>query len=452
MKNLIKNVSLAAIAVSVSISTAQVYDLEEQSFDNPEFRARFAASYVAAGSTNPNITAAEKGLFDQVVPLIGSDPNAAIAMIEGGIGAESSAAFDYILGNLYYQENNVSSAVNAYAKAIEKFPNYAQAYYNMGRAYVAEGDYAKALVGLQKALSFDGGDGTLYGLIGYCYLNLDKPATALDAYNFAIMMAPESKDWRLGKLQCLIALERSDEAIGLLYEFIKEEPSKADWWKLQANQFLAAGMNEKAAANLTVVKDMGKADGSSLALLGDLYVNEGLVEPAVDSYMDAMKKGGARPGRIVEVVNSLIYMDQIPSAKVLLTGLESNMGSSLSEAQEVAVLNVKARLAMGEDDTDAAADFLASIVEKDPLNGGALLSLCELEKTRGDSAKAEFYAESASKIDGFAHQAFLALAQLNVGKQDYKSAAKFLRSAQEIEHRDYVADYLLRIEQAALRM
>lgn len=452
MKSLIKHTRFAALLLATSALQAQVYELQEQSFDNPEFRARFAASYVAGGSTNPNITAAEKGLFDEVVPLIGSDPKAAIVRIQTSLTAESSAAFDYILGNLHYQEGNVAASVKAYQSAVKKFPNYAQAYYNMGRAYVADGDYSNALIGLQKALQIEAGDGTMYGLIGYCYLNLDKPSSALDAYSFAIMMAPESRDWKLGKLQCLIALERSEEAIGLLYEFIKAEPSKADWWKLQANQFLAMGENGKAAANLTVVKEMGKADGSSLALLGDLYVNEGLVGPAVDSYTEALTKKGARPGRIVEVVNSMIYMDQIPSARKLLSALESNMGSSLSDSQEIAVLNVKARLAIGEDDTDGAADFLASIVEKDPLNGGALLSLSELEKKRGDSAKAEYYAESASKLEGFAHQAYLALAQLNVGKRDYTSAAKYLREAQEIEHRDYVADYLLRIEQAALRM
>ncbi len=447
---------LKSLAISAGLLTtalhAQVYDLTEQSFDNPEFRAYFAKSYVAESSTNPNITAEEKGLFDEVVPLIGSDPKAAIARLESSVGPDSSAAFDYILGNLYYQESQSKKSVASYKQAIKKFPNYAQAYYNMGRAYVADGDYANALKGLQKSLSIETGDGTMYGLIGYCYLNLDKPSTALDAYKVAIMLAPDSRDWKLGQLQCLIALERSQEAIGLLYEFIKAEPNKADWWKLQANQFLAIDERAKAAANLTVVKDLGKADGPTLALLGDLLVNEGLVEPAVESYIDAMAKGGARPARIIEVVNSLIYMEQLGSAKTLLSKLESSMSSKLDEKQQLSLLNVKARLAMQEDDTDGAAGFLADMVKKDPLNGGALLSLSELEKKRGDLAKAEYYAENATKIDGYAHQAYITLAQLNVGKHDYEAAAKYLREAQQIDPKDYVADYLLRIEQAALRM
>ncbi|MBC2606503.1 tetratricopeptide repeat protein [Pelagicoccus albus] len=452
MKNLNKKLAIAAATIVAHCSFAQVYELTEQSFDNPEFRARFAESYVAESSTNPNITATEKGLFDEVVPLIGTDPAAAIVKISQSINAESSAAFDFILGNLYYQEGDVDSAIESYATAVKKFPNYAQAYYNLGRAYVANNDFANALKGLQKSLEIKAADGSMYGLIGYCYLNMDRPATALDAYRVAIMLDPDSRDWKLGQLQCLIALERPQEAIGLLYEFIKAEPTNADWWKLQSNQFLLTDETAKAAANLTVVKDMGKADGSTLGLLGDLLVNQGLVEPAVESYIAAMDKGGARAGRIIEIANSLIFMDKISSAETLLSKLESTLGDKLTSAQESSLLNVKARIAMSEDDIDGAAGFLATLVEKDPLNGGALLSLSELEKKRGDMAKAEYYAENASKIDDYAHQAFLALAQLNVGKRDYAAAAKYLREAQQIDPKDYVADYLLRIEQAALRM
>lgn len=447
-----KTIALATSLLIGAVTQAQVYDLKEQSFDNPEFKARFIESYVAESDINPNITAEEKGLFDEIVPLIQSDPSAAITRLNETVTSESSAAFDFILGNLLYQEGDEQGAIDAYAAAIKKFPNYYRAYYNLGRVYVASGDYQQALKNLQKSLSMQGGDGTLYGLIGYCYINLDQPSTALDAYRNAIMLAPESRDWKQGKLQCLIALESTDEAIGMLYEFIEMEPANADWWKLQANQFLNASENLKAAANLTVVKDMGKSDAASLTLLGDLLVNEGLFEQALDSYLIALDSPGARPQRIIEVVQSMVYQDELEKAKVLSAKLESKGGDFLNERQELSLLNIKARLALKEDDIDGAADYLNSIVDKDPMNGDALLSLSDLEKDRGDIAKAEYYAETASKLDGYEHRSFISLAQMSVGKRDYASAAKYLRQAQDVDPKDYVADYLLRVEQAALRM
>ncbi|MDQ8204057.1 tetratricopeptide repeat protein [Pelagicoccus sp. SDUM812003] len=452
MKHLTSTLLSSAAFCVCALSSAQVYELKEQTFDNPEFRARFIQSYIAESDINPNITAEEKGLFDEIVPLIESDPSAAIARLDVAITSESSAAFDFILGNLLYQENELDEAIAAYEAAIKKFPNYYRAYYNAGRAYVGAGDYANGLKYLQKALSIQTGDSSMYGLIGYCYINLDKPETALDAYRNAIMLEPKSRDWKMGKLQCYIALEQPEDAIGMLYEFIREEPENADWWKLQANQFIAVGSTEKAAANLTVVKDLGKADGAALALHGDLMVNEGLVEEALDSYLKAMDEGGARPYRMLEVANSLIFMGELDAAKSLIAKLESAPSMELSDKQDTDLLNLKARLAMESDDVDGAAGFLAEVVDKDPLNGEALLTLSELEKGRGNFAKAEYYAENASKIDAYAHKALLSLAQLNVTKRDYGSAAKYLRQAQQIDPRDYVADYLLRVEQAALRM
>jgi tetratricopeptide (TPR) repeat protein len=444
--------SLCGLLAAASSGLSQVYKLEEHSFSNPDFRARFIESYVADSDINPKVTPEEKTLFDEIVPLISSSPAAAITRLRQDITLESSAAFDFILGNLLYQDGQTAASIPSYDAAIKKFPNYFRAYYNAGRAKVSDGDYAAALGYLLKSLSIGQGDGSLYGLIGYCYLNQDQPSTALDAYTMAIMLAPTSRDWKLGKLQCHIALDQSTEAIGMLYEFITEDPSNEDWWKLQANQFVTSGAVSKATANLMIVKDMGKADGPALTLLGDLLLNDGLIQPAMSSYLAAMDQTGTNPRRILEVANSLVQMDETAQAKTLLTGFESKLAAKMTGEQELQVINLKARLAMMADDKEAAAGYLAEVVKRDPMNGSALLTLCDLERSRGDVAKAEFYAESAAKLHNFAHRSLLILAQIRVSQADYKVAAQHLRRAQQIDAKDYVADYLMRIEEAALRM
>src|SRR5690606_6741781 len=126
-------------------SSAQVYKLTEQSFSNPEFRARFVESYLGESELNPKITPEEKALFDEIVPLIQSSPTQAIARLRRDVTAESSAAFDFILANLLYQEGDSKASIAAYQAAIRKFPRYSRAYYNAGRAMVADGDYRNAL-------------------------------------------------------------------------------------------------------------------------------------------------------------------------------------------------------------------------------------------------------------------------------------------------------------------
>jgi tetratricopeptide (TPR) repeat protein len=436
-----------------AVCSAQVYPLTEHSFSNAQFREAFMASYLAVQSElNPSITPQEKGLFDELIPLIQGNPRAAIARLQAAITPESSAAFDYILGNLHYQEGNMTQAVRAYEAAARKFPNYQTAYFNMGRALVQDGRFADALKPLQTALRLRGGDGTLYGLIGYCYLNEGRFATALDAYRMAVMLSPENRDWKIGKLRCHEALGQAEETIGMLYEFIAAEPRNTDWWKMQANQFLAKGDQLRAAANLQVVRQFGSTDAPTLVLLGDILLNEELFEPALSVYLEALETPNVRIARILRVVDTLVQFDETERAKTLLAKAETTLGDSLPESEQLDLLNLKARVALATQDSEGAGAFLEEIVRRDPMNGRALLSLADLHSKAGDLARAEFYAENAAKVEAFAHRASLLLAQLKVQQKDYRAAATFLRRAQQIEPRDYVADYLMKVEQAALRM
>lgn len=447
--------SLFAFCLSLGVAataSAQVYPLSENSWDNPEFRERFMGSYGVDTEISPNISPAEKTLFEEIVPLVSNDPKAAIARLKSAITADSSAAFDFILGNLYYQEDDMAGSVAAYRAAIKKFPTYYRAYLNAGRAEVNRGHYAEGLPLLQKALEIQPGDGSLYGLIGYCYLNLENYASALDAYRMAIMLAPNSLDWKRGKLQSLIALDLTKEAIGMLYELIAADPANADWWKFQANQFINQGEPMKAAANLSVVRDLGKADSATLVLLGDILLNEGVYGPALTSYEGAIATGKVRPERIFRVVRNLLAIGEPTSAESLLGSFTEGSPVAIEGDLKLELLNLQAEVAMATGDQDAASAYLEEIVSKDPMNGPALLSLSKFEVEKGDLAKAEFYAENATKVEAVALNAYLALARIKVSQKEYREAANALRQAQAIKPQEFVANYLLKVEQAAMRL
>ena len=144
---------------------------------------------------------------------------------------------------------------------------------NLGLIYVQDGNFSKALPHLVKCVELGGADGDLYGLIGYCYLNAELYASALDAYRMALIFEPNSKDWRLGKAQCLISLEKYDDAIAMLTELIQMDKSKKDFWLFQANAYLASEKSEDAAANLFLIDLMDQADANSKLLLGDIYLS-----------------------------------------------------------------------------------------------------------------------------------------------------------------------------------
>ncbi|KAF0094407.1 MAG: hypothetical protein E1N59_1938 [Puniceicoccaceae bacterium 5H] len=443
--------TLALATLSIGSVQGQLFPLSENSWDNPEFRERFMGSYGVDTEVSPEISLDEKQLFEEITPLIQSqDVDGAIAALKRGITPQSSAAFDFILGNLYYQKQQLDPAIDAYETAIKKFPNFYRAYVNLGRSYVNQGNWSEGLKHLQKAMEIKPGDGTLYGLIGYCYMNEGKFATALDAYRMAIMLQPDSKDWKLGKLKCLTAQQEHEEAVAMLYEFIESDPENPEWWMLQANEFLSMEKPELAAANLEIVRQLGKAKPQSMMLLGDIYVNEGLLSQAVEVYGDALETGEVKPDRVFRVGYSLSSRGNYEEADKLMEAYSNTeAGQNLNEDQQLELLNLQAKIALGTNQDEKAAQMLEQVVDRDPMNGRALISLVDYYQKTEDLTKATYYAEQAAKLDEFRHSALLALARIKVGQREFAQAARYLRQAQDIKPLGYVADYLAQVERAA---
>lgn len=434
-----------------SISQAETFPLSSNEWSNPEFQERFRGSYNIDTEVNPSITSEEKKVFDEMIPLLNNDQTTeAIAKLDAYLSAETNAAFDFIYANLHYQTGDMETAAKYYETAIKKFPNYYRAYLNLGRAYVSDAKYTEALPHLLKAVTIKPGDGSLYGLIGYCYMNQESYASALDAYRMAILLDAKNKDWKMGKLNSLISMGENKEAISLLYELIKSDPDNAQLWQLQANQFLDTEQVDLAAANLEIIDEMGEATSSSLSLLGDIYINKEMPEQALRIYTKSLDKG-VDVFKAIRIATSLSNLGNFEESKKFITALKSKLSSEFTPENELEVLNLEAQIALGMGEGDEAASILEQVVDKDPMNGRALILLTDYYVKEGDLEKASFYIENAVKLPKFEHGALIKFAQIKVKERDYREAASLLRRAQNIKFQDYVADYLVKVESAAQR-
>lgn len=448
----IRSLSLfaAALAAVPAALVAQVYPLSTNSWDNPEFRERFMGTYGFDMETNPSVSREEMEIFQEIQPLIASNPQRAIERLRSVINRDSSAALDQILGNLYYQEGRTEEAVRAYREAIRKFPNFFRAYQNLGRAYVATGRYREALPILLKAIEINGGDGSMYGLVGYCYLNEGRYSSALDAYRFAIMFQPENPDWRTGKLSCLMRLGLYNEAAGTIYEFIGDDPGNHEYWTWQSNAFLSLEQTSRAAANLEVLRMMGRANPRSLQLLGDIYMNEGVTTLALDAYRDAFDSGELTAAQAVRMVEALVNRSEYDDALSLLERVPESV--DLTPEEDLRVLNLNARILLAQGERADAAEILEQVVSRDPMNGRALLLLSDYHMEEDDLDEALLYAENASKVEDTRVDGLLRMARIHVARRNYGDAVRELRRAHDLRPATYIADYLSRVEQAAARM
>jgi len=429
-------------------SLAAQSGIDNQLWSDPSFVKEFLGSYGFLAGAEPPINDEEKEALRNLIDLIKANPKAAIQALEPQITPESSAAFDFILANLYFQGGNLAKAEQYYGNAVVKHPDFRRAYKNLGLVQVQQGNFDKAVKTISKAMELGEVDGRSYGLLGYGYLTQERYYPAEVAYRQAILMQPENKDWKVGLAQCLLQTERYTDAIPLFETLILDEPNTADYWILQANAYLGKGDTLAAAKNLEIVRRMGAADLRLLTLLGDIYMNNSNAGLALEAYLAATEIASATDSKALLRAASLLTRNgDYEQARTIIPRIRTKLELAPGEALEL--LTLEAKIARAEGNNEAAVTLLNQIVERDALNGDALIELANYYADQNDLAKAINRFEQAEKIEAFERQALVAHAQARVRAGQYQEALPLLRRALQLKSDPNLEDYTQRVERAA---
>lgn len=417
-------------------------------WNDTEFVKSFTASYGVLTGYEPEISDAEKDALRGLLQIIKSNPSSAISQLEPQIKGNSSAAFDFILANLYFQQSDLANAEKHYRTAVRKYPNFRRAHKNLGLVLVQANKLRPATDSLSKALELGDVDGRAYGLLGYCYLTQQLYYPAEAAYREAILMQPKVRDWKLGLARCLVETDQSKAAVSLFDSLLKEEPDNADFWLLQANAFISMDATLAAAQNLEVVRRMGKAKVPTLTMLGDIYINNQMPGLALDAYLDAIPASGKKnPPAVMRAAKIFVQTGSYKEAQSLIEGIRAN--AELKPEEDIELLTLEAKIARVEGDDEAALALLNQIVERDALNGDALIELGDYYAAKDDMARAVNRYQQAQMIEGHERAALISHAQALVRKGDYKAALPLLLRSLDLQSDPYIQDYTRRVEEAA---
>jgi len=317
-------------------------------------------------------------------------------------------------------------------------------------AYVRQEKYEEALPALVRVVELGGGDGLTYGLLGYAHSTVGNSIAAESAYRMASLLEPDVRDWKRGMVRSFFRQQRYAEAVALTKHLLEVNPDDEQLWLLQANAYIGQDKPLDAAKNYEVVDDMGGSSFDTLAMLGDIYVNEELFELAVDAYARALKedadKGAKRAIRAARVMAS---RGELELAGEMAVRIEEIRGEKLSKDQRTQLLKIRARVASAAGAGENEAEILQQIVRIDPLDGEALLLLGQYYADQGQVAKAINRYEQAAGIKDFQADAKVRHAQLLVRESRYAEALPLLREAQKLEYRENVQQYLEQVEAVA---
>jgi tetratricopeptide (TPR) repeat protein len=425
--------------------------LELELWNSPAFKKAFTESYIAETDIEPSVTQAEREKLLKVFDLIREDKmDEAARLIEKNLKEASSAAVDFTLANIHFQTDKLELAVAGYERAVEKHKKFRRAKKNIGLIHLRNGEYKKAISALTKVLELGGNDVLTYAQLGFAYLSVDNNLCAESAYRMAVLLDPETLDWKMLLAMSILKQQRYSEAIALFDLLISDNPDRVDLWLYQANAYLGSNKPLKAAINYEIIDRMGASNIDSLNKLGDIYFNQKLFESAVNTYIRALEQDpNSNPEHAISVSKVLVFHGAFEETKKLMGHVESLHGDDLNDSDRKDLLKLRAQIAVAEGSGDEQAKVLEEIVALDPLDGQALILLGQHCSRSGDTEKAVFYYERAENLEQFEADAKIRHAELLVGQGKYAEALPLLRRAQELKPREEVRKYIEQVERFA---
>ena len=152
MKKSLFVISALIFASSLMSGQSAPRNIAADLWSDPEFRKSFTASYGVLSDYEPEISDAEKKALRGLLEIIKNDPRSAIVALEEQIKPGTSAAFDFILANLYFQQSDLQQAEQSYRKAVRKYPNFRRAHKNLSYVLVQTNQHPAAIDAISKSI------------------------------------------------------------------------------------------------------------------------------------------------------------------------------------------------------------------------------------------------------------------------------------------------------------
>ncbi len=382
----------------------------------------------AGRDTEPSLSEAEAQIIAQATELGKTNAAEAATQLRTSETADTSAAIEFAEAVYWAEAHQPGEARDALGRALAKYPRFHRARMNLAKLLMEQEDYADASRQLRALLSSDAPDrAEAWRLLAYTLREQQLLPAAEAAYREAMAFYPEDRALRLGLLSCLIEQDRYAEAVPWARQELAIEPDKREFWGLLANAELAADQRERALRLLECAHRLGAADPAMLAVLGDLYLDQELPEPALACYREAALLDHAPVGRLLAGFEALVLSRNLAEASRLDEVLAERQ-DQYTPGQRLRYRALRAALAAAAGRTDDAIRAYRQVLDEDPIQGEALLALGDLLLGQ-DPDEARELLLRAARLDRYQIRAWTALARLAVEQGDMAAAANWVQRA-----------------------
>ena len=467
----LKKIIISSLATSVfTAHGADPLPVSKEYWKSSAFKKAFNGSYRINGRIEPFVDTKERVLLVSVEDLMAKGDRAgALKKLKASSLIGTSAAVMFNAANFAFETGDLDDAKKYYLAAIKKFPTFMRAHQNLAYVYARESDYDKAFPSLLEVVKLGSQDGSVMGLLGYCYQQKENFTSALQAFKNAQLTEPENLEWKVGEAFCYDSLGEDTKALNLYETLVKEKPENTQYKLLLINLYQKIGRNDDAIVNLELLRRQKQLDVAGSFQLGALHFSDGSEVIGANIVREILKSEEFKDANLA--MNAVDYSIQRGDFKLALefhglikpelikaitTQASLNKPERRYQRQEAQILLSNA---LGLEDEEQAkqtskgVSVLKSLIANDPLDADSLFLLAMHEANNQQQELAVLHYEQASKGNGrYKNLSVLERGKLLVKMLRYEEALKDLkeyRSYAEEAQSKQLHDYIDAVENLA---
>lgn len=434
--SLLAGLSLPVPAAQPGPSKFDQWVFPEFTWKEEDFQNRFLGRYGVNGYTEPQMDVENFNTYEGVMALI-ENKEQAIHYLQNNIqlldqsGIQASAALHFVLASLYYEVGDRPSAIEEYIRAIRKHPTFLRAYANLGFTLMEAGESEKALPVLLKTVELGANESQIHGLIGRIYVGKQLYESGLTAYRNAMVFNPENNAWRFGVLQCLIGLERFEQAITMADEVLAFDRRNPDNWTNRAGLLLRLERWDEAIVDLQIAESLGGGSFENRHRLAILFFNKEIYGQAAESVARAgvLAEDAESFDRLLSVARALAGAGQAADTVALLPAMESRAADLGIELDQSKVDRIRVTFELESQEYEQALPTLDALIAEDPADGNLLLQRARTLVGLGRQEEAMLSFQIAATIEETSYAARYEHARLRLTRGEIAEALALLQSA-----------------------
>ncbi len=351
----------------------------------------------------------------------------ALAQLNAYNGGRYSLALQLLKAQIYFQMAQYDSAEQAYQALLSKMPDLVRAHYDLGQLYMITENYAAARKHFAKTVSLGKNDALVHGQLGYLNLRLHNAWSAINAYQAALVLEPESMQWKQGLLAAFSQSNMQENALTLVDEMLQQDQRSQSLWLHRANILAQMGESRKSIASLETAARLGDLRHSQMMALAKLHLQEGNYQRAIEITKREMLSNTLPIESMDKILDWLHYESKWEYGLELIDKLEENY-ANYDTNQISTILLHKARFLekQGVDESTVSRLF-EKAVELNPVNGKAIMAYANYCRTIKNYTKSELLYSRAETFSEYVRPATKGKVNVYIAQKDYDQALTLLK-------------------------